>query len=453
MFPADLLLLDIVVILAAARLFGAISSRLGQPVVIGEILAGIALGPTLLGQVAGHRLFPPAVLPPLTTVADIGLVLYMFLVGMELDQELVQGKLRVAAGVATGATVLPLALGFGVAIWLAPRYATGGKLAFVLFFAVSVSATAFPVLARILTDKGLERTLLGGLSLASAAVIDIVSYALLAVVVAIASAVGHESWRLLFVPVYFLFMLFVVRPFLKRLVAPAFDRAGRVTPRLCGVLIGLFASAWMCQWMQVNFIFGAFVFGAVMPRSEGIIRYVRTSLESAVHLMLPMFFVITGLTVNLTKLRLDALGILAVILLVAIVGKVGGGYVGARLTGIPPRGSAVMGALVSTRGLTELVILSVGLQEHLLNPELYALLLVMALVTTAMTGPLLNWIQKPMVVSPPPDLDARTSDPEDRISDPEPRISVPVFGSGGFHADMASSRPGDAGAGRGIGKS
>lgn len=310
--------------------------------------------------------------------------------------------------------------------WLAPRYATGGTLAFVMFFAVSVSATAFPVLARILTDKGLERTLLGGLSLASAAVIDVVSCALLAVVVAIASAAGHDSWRLAFVPVYFLVMLGVVRPFLRVLVAPAFDRAGWLTPRLCGVLVGLFFSAWVCQWMQVNFIFGAFLYGAIMPRSEGIIRHVRQGLESAVHLMLPMFFVITGLTVNLTTLHVNELGILAAILAVAILGKVGGGYAGARLTGIPPRGSAVMAALVNTRGLTELVILSVGLQEHLLSLQLYALMIVMALVTTAMTGPLLNRIQ-PMVISAP---DVETT-----------RTSAMAFSAGGLSANMASARP------------
>jgi Kef-type K+ transport system membrane component KefB len=400
MFPTDLLLLDIVVILAAARLFGVLSQKIGQPAVIGEIVAGIALGPTLLGQVIGHRLFPPAVLPALTTVADIGLVLYMFLVGMELDKELVQGKLRIAAGVATGATALPLLLGGGVALWLAPRYAIGGTLTFVLFFAVAVSATAFPVLARILTDRGMERTLLGGLSLAAASVIDVVSYALLAVTVAIASAVGHESWRLLFAPVYFLVMILVVRPFLRRLADRAPGRAGWLSPRLCGVLIGLFLSAWACQWLQVNFVFGAFLFGAVMPRTEGITRQARTSLETAVHLMLPVFFVVTGLTVNLAKLRLDALGILAAVLAVAVLGKVGGGYAGARLTGIPPRGSAVMAALVNTRGLTELVILSVGLQEHLINPQLYALLIVMALVTTAMTGPLLNWLGPPAIAAP-----------------------------------------------------
>ncbi|HEX8006103.1 MAG TPA: cation:proton antiporter [Trebonia sp.] len=425
MFPTDLLLLDIVVVLAAARLFGGLSRRIGQPAVIGEIVAGIALGPTLIGQVIGHRLFPATMMPSLTTIADVGLVLYMFVVGMELDRELVQGKLRVAGGVAAGATGLPLVLGCGIAFWLAPRYATGGTLPFVLFFAVSVSATAFPVLARILTDKHLERTLLGGLSLAAAAVIDLVSYALLAAVVAIASAAGHESWRLAFVPVYFLVMLGVVRPFLRGLVAPAFDRAGWVTPRLCGVLVGLFFSAWVCQWMQINFIFGAFLFGAVMPRSEGIIRHVRQGLESAVHLMLPMFFVVTGLTVNLATLHIDDLGILAAVLGVAILGKVGGGYAGARLTGIPPQGSAVMAALVNTRGLTELVILSVGLQQHLLSPQLYALMIVMALVTTAMTGPLLNWIQ-PMVISAP---EVETT-----------RTSMPAFGAGGLSANMASAR-------------
>jgi Kef-type K+ transport system membrane component KefB len=192
------------------------------------------------------------------------------------------------------------------------------------------------------------------------------------------------------------------------------------------VLVGLFFSAWVCQWMQVNFIFGAFLYGAIMPRSEGIIRHVRQGLESAVHLMLPMFFVITGLTVNLTTLRPDDLGILAAVLAVAIFGKVGGGYAGARLTGIPRRGSAVMAALVNTRGLTELVILSVGLQEHLLSPQLYALMIVMALVTTAMTGPLLNWIQ-PMVISAP---DAETT-----------RTSMVAFGAGGLSANMASARP------------
>lgn len=379
--PVDLLLLDIVVVVVAARLLGLAARRLGQPVVIGEIVAGIALGPTLLGQLAGHRLFPAAVMPSLTTLADVGLVLYMFVIGMEFDPKLAQGKLRVGAGVGAGATALPFAMGCGLALWLAPRYATGETLPFVLFFAVAVSATAFPVLARILTDRGMQRTLLGGLALVSAAVIDVVAYALLAVVVGIASASGHESWRLLLAPVYVAVMFGVVRPLLRRVTGPG----------SAFLLAGLFASAWATQWMQLNFIFGAFLFGAVMPRSGTLVQDLRDRLEPAVQLMLPMFFVVTGLAVNLAGLRLGAIGILAAILAISIAGKLAGGYAGARLTGIPPRDSAVMATLVNTRGLTEIVVLNVGLQQHLLVPSLYSLLVVMALVTTAMTGPLLDW--------------------------------------------------------------
>lgn len=390
MLPVDLMLLDIVLVLAAAWLLGAVARRFGQPAVIGEILAGIALGPTLLGHLAGHRLFPATMLPSLTALADIGLVLYMFVVGMELDQQLVRGRLRGAAGVAAGATALPFALGCGFAFLLAPRYAPAAHLPFVLFFAVAVSATAFPVLARILTDRGMQRTLLGGLSLAAAAVIDVFSYALLAVVVGMASAGGRESWRLLFAPVYVLAMFFVIRPLLRRLTVGV-ERAGQIGSGLVFVLIGLFTSAWVTQWMEVNFIFGAFLFGAAMPRSDALIRHLRERLESAVQLMLPVFFVVTGLSVDLTTLHVSDLGILAAILAISVIGKLGGGYTGARLSGVPPRGSAVMAALVNTRGLTEIVVLTVGLQQHLLRPQLYALLLVMALVTTAMTGPLLNW--------------------------------------------------------------
>jgi Kef-type K+ transport system membrane component KefB len=388
--PTDLMFLDIAVVLSAAHVLGAAARRLGQPRVIGEIVAGIALGPTLLGHLTGHRLFPPAVMPALTTLADVGLVLFMFIVGLELDRRRLQGKARIVTGVAAGATALPFAMGCALALLLAHRYAPGQGAPFVLFFAVSVSATAFPVLARILTDRGMQQTLLGGIALASAAVIDVVSYTLLAVVVGIASASGHESWRLLLAPVYGLVMVFAVRPLLRRLTSAA-GSSGRITPaQLSFVLIGLFASAWITQWMQVNFIFGAFLFGAVMPRSEALLQWLLDAFAPAVQLMLPMFFVVTGLTVDLGKLHLGDLGVLAAILAVSILGKAGGGYAGARFTGIPRRGSLVVAVLVNTRGLTEIVILTIGLQQHLLEPGLYALLIVMALVTTAMTGPLLN---------------------------------------------------------------
>ncbi|MFC9932095.1 cation:proton antiporter [Streptomyces sp. NPDC127190] len=381
--PIDLLFLDIVVILAAARVFGAAAVALRQPRVLGEIAAGIALGPTLLGHLGGGGLFPATVLPPLKTLAAVGLVLFMFVVGMELDQRLIRGRGRVVTGVAVGATLVPLVLGCSYAFWLAPRYAVGGHLPFVLFFGVSVSATAFPVLARIITERGMQKTLIGGIALACAAVIDIVAYGLLGLAVALNSASGHQAWRLLLVPVYLLVMFGLVRPLLRRVT-----EAAEPLPYL---LIGLFASAWVTEWLQVHYIFGAFVFGAVMPRSEALLTRLTERLEPAVHLMLPVFFAVTGLTVDLTGLRPAQLGVLAAVLAIAVFGKLGGGYAAARLSGIPHRGSAVVATLVNARGLTELVILSVGLEQGLLDVRLYAMLLVMALVTTAMTGPLLGW--------------------------------------------------------------
>ncbi len=392
MLPVDLLLLDIAIVLIAARTLGTAAQRLGQPRVIGEILAGIALGPTLLGHFIGHRLFPTSVLPSLTTLADVGLVLFMFVVGMGLDQTLVRGKGRVATGVAVGATALPLAMGCGLALWLAHTYAHGRTLAFVLFFGTAVSATAFPVLARIITDRGMQQIWLGGLALASAAVIDVIAWILLAIAVSIASAVGPNSWHIMLVPAYLLLMFLGVRSLL-RLLVPAFERAGRLTPGMLSlVLIGLLASAWATQWMQIHFIFGAFLFGVLMPRSDALVRQILERLEQlAVQLLLPMFFVITGLTVNLSALHLGTVGILAAILAVSIGGKLIGGYAGARLTGIPHQGSAALAVLVNTRGLTEIVILTVGLQAHVLSSALYSLMIVMALVTTTMTGPLLDW--------------------------------------------------------------
>jgi Kef-type K+ transport system membrane component KefB len=390
--PVDLLLLDIAIVLVAARTLGTAAQRLGQPRVIGEILAGVVLGPTLLGHLIGHRLFPASVLPSLTTLADVGLVLFMFVIGMGLDQTLVKGKGRVATGVAVGATVLPLALGCGLALRLAPTYSHGRTLSFVLFFGTAVSATAFPVLARIITDRGMQQIWLGGLALASAAVIDVIAWILLAIAVALASTGGQNSWHIMLVPAYVLLMLLGVRPLLRRLL-PAFERAGRLTPGMLSfVLTGLLASAWATQWMQIHFIFGAFLFGVLMPRSDVLVRQILERLEQlAVQLLLPMFFVITGLTVDLTALRLGAADVLAAILAVSIGGKLAGGYAGARLTGVSHHGSAVLAVLVNTRGLTEIVILTVGLQVHVLSSELYSLMIVMALLTTAMTGPLLNW--------------------------------------------------------------
>ena len=390
--PVDLVLLDIVIILIAARTLGTVAQRFGQPRVIGEIMAGVVLGPTLLGHLIGHRLFPPSVLPSLTTLADVGLVLFMFVIGIGLDQTLVKGRIRIATGVAAGATVLPLALGCGLGLWLAHSYAHGRTVAFVLFFGTAVSATAFPVLARIVTDRGMQELKIGGLALGAAAIIDVFAWVLLSIAVALVSAVGRNSWHIYLVFVYVPVMLLGVRPLLRQLV-PAFERAGRLTPGMLSfMLIGLLASAWATQWMQIHFIFGAFLFGVLIPRSDALVHQILERLEQlAVQLLLPIFFVVTGLTVDLSALRLNAVGVLAAILAVSIGGKLAGGYAGARVSGLTHHGSAVLAVLVNTRGLTEIVILTVGLQVHVLNSELYALMIVMALVTTTMTGPLLDW--------------------------------------------------------------
>ncbi|MBA9007076.1 cation:proton antiporter [Thermomonospora cellulosilytica] len=389
----DILLLDIVVVLALARLLGMGARLIGQPPVIGEIVAGIVLGPTLLGDVIGQQLFPADLRPVLKGLADVGLVLFMFVVGMELDQKLVRGRGRVAASVSLSSTLLPFGLGCLVALWLAADHDQGRTLPFVLFFGAAMSATAFPVLARILTDRQMHRTRLGGLALACAAIIDVLAWTVLAVVVAIAGTGGSGQWQVALAVPFALVMFLGVRPLLRRMV-PAYEKAGRLTPNLLAlVLIGLFASAWATEWMHVHFIFGAFLFGAVMPRegAEKLNHEILERLEQlAVLLLLPMFFVVAGMSVDLTTLDLGGVGVLAVILAVAIGGKLGGAYVAARLQRVPGRQAAALAALINTRGLTEIVILSVGLEKGVLDTELYSLMVVMALVTTAMTGPLLS---------------------------------------------------------------
>ncbi|MEV5410683.1 cation:proton antiporter [Thermopolyspora sp. NPDC052614] len=394
MLHVDVLLLDLVIVLVAARLLGGLARRLGQPPVVGEIVAGILLGPTLLGPWIGDTLFGPQVRGPLQALANVGLILFMFVVGLELDQNLVKGKGRVAATVALGSTGVPFVLGVVLALGLAGDHSDGNTLPFVLFLGAAMSATAFPVLARILTDREMHRTTLGGLALACAAVIDVLAWTVLAVVVAIAGAEADTGqWKVLLTIPYVLVMFLVVRPLLARLV-PAFERAGRLTPGLLAlVLIGLLASSWATEFMQVHFIFGAFLFGAVMPRAgaERLNHQILERLEQlAVLLLLPMFFVVAGLSVNLRELSVGSLGVLAGILAVAIGGKLLGSYVAARLQRVPNRQAAAIATLLNTRGLTEIVILNVGLQKGVLDSELYSLMVLMALVTTAMTGPLLR---------------------------------------------------------------
>ena len=389
----QLLLADLALIIVLARLLGAAAKRIGQPPVLGEIIAGILLGPTIWSGHITAVLFPKALLPPLTALADLGLVLFMFVVGYEVDLGLVRGRERVAAGVAIGSIVAPLALGAGLGVWLAHRYHAKNVTIFVFFVGTAMSVTAFPVLARILTDRGLHRTRIGGLALASASIDDVLAWALLAVVFAVAGA-GGNGLRLALAPVYAAVLIWVVKPLLRRLSA-VYQRQGRLTPNvLAVVLAGLLLSSYATDWMGIKFIFGAFIFGMVMPRDAFALREeILARLEQiSVLVLLPVFFVVSGLNVNLSGIGLSGLVDLGLIMVVAVAGKFGGAYAGGRLTGVRPRQAGALAALMNTRGLTEIVILAVGLQLHILDKSLYSLMVAMAIITTAMAGPLLKVI-------------------------------------------------------------
>ncbi|MGC5016348.1 cation:proton antiporter [Streptosporangium sp. DT93] len=388
-----LLLLDLVIIVGLARLLGMLARRLGQPAVIGEILGGILLGPTLFGGGISRTLFPGEVRPPLTMLADVGVCLFMFFIGLHLDHKLLRGQSRTAVAVSLGAILLPFGLGVLLALHLADGQGAGNRLAFALFMGAAMAVTAFPVLARILTDNGLLNTPIGGLALACAAVGDVLAWALLAVVAALAGGGGHP-WRVLLVVPFAILLLRVLRPLLARLAARR-----EVTGPLAGVGVlaavtaGLLLSVQATTWMGLHAIFGAFLFGAAMPREGASMLRERVlpRIEwTCTVLLLPVFFMVAGLKVDLSRLDVVAFGELALILLVAIGGKFGGAYLGGRLTGVRPRHSAVLGILINTRGLTELIVLAVGLQLGVLTPKLYSLMMVMALVTTAMTGVLLR---------------------------------------------------------------
>jgi Kef-type K+ transport system membrane component KefB len=386
-------LLAIAAIIVLARVLGRLARMVGQPPVIGEILAGVLVGPTLFGTAVSDKLLPTDIRPALSGLANLGLVLFMFIVGYELDQASLRGRGRTATSVSIGSVVVPLGLGVVLALWLAGRHDVTDEVPFALFIGAAMSVTAFPVLARILTDRGMVRTPVGGLALASAAVDDVVAWSLLAVVVGVAGADGGSSWVILLSVPYLLLMLTVVRPLLRRLVA-ARDRAGRLTPDILAVVLtGMLLSCVATEWLGLHAIFGAFLFGAVMPKT-GTADVLRVEIlerleQVSVLLLLPVFFVLSGLRVDLSTIGGTGLLELGAILAVAIGGKFAGAYAAARLHRVPSRQSGALAILMNTRGLTEIVILTVGLQLGLIDQRVFSMMVVMALVTTAMAGPLL----------------------------------------------------------------
>jgi Kef-type K+ transport system membrane component KefB len=394
-----MLLLDLALILALAGVFGAIARRLGQPPVVGEIFAGILVGPTLLHGAIARTLFPADVRPLLSALANVGVALFMFLVGMELDHRAMRGRRGATISVALLSTVLPFVLGAGLAQLLVSHQPPGQRLGFTLFIGVAMAVTAFPVLARILADRGMSDTPVGRLALASAAIGDVLAWSLLAVVVALAGGGGGSPWRVMLLIPYAALILSAGKPLLRRILRPDTAAGGRFGV----VLAGLLVSGALTEWMGLHFIFGAFLFGLAMPKdgAEPLRQDVARSLEKFCGvLLLPVFFVVSGLQVNLSVLGASGLGEFALIMVVAVAGKFAGAFGAARLHGIEPRQAGALAVLMNTRGLTELVILTVGLNLGVLDTALYSLMVAMALVTTAATGPLLRLIHPARLLGP-----------------------------------------------------
>ncbi len=399
--PITTALVAVAVIMLTAQLLGALLERWGQPRVIGEILGGIALGPSLLGVIAPGletSLFGPSVRPQLNLLGQLGLALFMFLIGLELNPSLLRGRLPLASRITAVGIALPLALGVGLSLvlesWLPDLLPGDRTLSGALFMGTAMAITAFPVLARILQERGLIGQPLGALTITVAAIDDLVSWILLAAVVAYART--GSAWGaldpLLRTAIWALVLLVGLRP-VRRWLERIYRRRGELGPLLqVSLLAGALLSGAVTEWIGVHLIFGAFLWGLAMPRYGPLHEALELRLHAVViQLMLPLFFAISGLNTKLLALNsLDLWLATAVVLVVAVSGKFLGTWATARLSGVPPREAQALGWLVNTRGLTELVILNVGLSLGVISTTLFSIGVLMAITTTVMTGPLLE---------------------------------------------------------------
>jgi Kef-type K+ transport system membrane component KefB len=395
-------LLAVAIVMLVARLFGAAAVKISQPRVMGEVVAGIALGPTIFGWLAPGlqaNLFPADILPAFGITANLGLVFYMFLVGLELDPKQLKGRVSQAAAISNTSVALPMILGIAVAL---PLYKLVGPdkkfVAFALFMGVAMSITAFPVLARILVERRMLKRPVGALTLACAAIDDVTAWFLIALATAVATAGGtSEVLKTIALAAGFTaFMLIVVRRVLSR-ASDAFDEAGRVPGGwIVAIFAGILLSAFATEEIGIAVIFGAFIMGMVMPRNAGLTEDVTHRIEDlVVILLLPMFFAYTGLRTNIGLLDRPLLwGITLLLIAVAVVGKFFGAMIAARVTGFSWKPAAVIGTLMNTRGLTELIVLNLALEKGVISDGLFAMLVIMALVTTFMAGPMLKLIDR-----------------------------------------------------------
>jgi Kef-type K+ transport system membrane component KefB len=403
--PLSRFLLALAAVVILGQVLGRLLARLSQPPVIGEVIAGILLGPSLLGPERSALILPPEVAPLLGVVAQLGVILYMFIVGLDLSADLLRRRAGAAVAVSHASIVVPFILGAILSLYLYPRLSTGDVPfhSFALFMGTAMSITAFPVLARILTDRGMARTELGTLALGCAATDDATAWCLLAVIVGVArSAPGGAVGVLLGTLAYVGVMIVAVRPLLARLSGGwAEERLPRGVVAL--VFGALLLSCLATESIGIHAVFGAFLLGAMIPHDSAVARTFSRQLEPVVTtLLLPAFFAFTGMRTRIDLLTgLHMWLICGLIVLVATAGKFGGTYLAARLSGLSWRPAAALGALMNTRGLMELIVLNVGHDLGIIPPALFAMMVMMALATTMAAAPAVAWLLPRRDAGPP----------------------------------------------------
>ncbi len=396
--PLYHMLLALVVIICATRLGGELAKKISQPPVIGETIAGILLGPSLLGLLApgvSAYVLPTSISPQLSIVAQIGIILYMFLVGLEIDLPSLRKSAHSTISISHASIVLPFMLGSILSLWLYDTYAPPqvNFTSFALFLGVSMSITAFPVLARILTDQNLHKTKLGTLALTCAAIDDVTAWCLLAFVVSFAKAELSSAFAtIIWTLVYIVFMLKVVMPFITKKLSHSDENDGLT---LMIILVAVLFSSMLTEFIGIHALFGAFLFGAIIPHENHVAQNLNYRLNDVIRsLFLPTFFAFTGMRTKISLISGPHDWILCgVIILVAIIGKFGGTLIAARFSGHSMKSSVGLGILMNTRGLVELIALNIGLDIGVISPRLFAMMVIMALVTTLMTGPALKLVK------------------------------------------------------------
>jgi Kef-type K+ transport system membrane component KefB len=401
--PLALLLAQIIMIIIAARSFGWLFTRIGQPEVVGEIIAGIVLGPSLIGHYYpdfSNFLFPVNSLGNLQFLSQIGLILFMFVIGMELDVKILKTKAHEAVVISHASIIVPFALGIGLAYYLYSSFAppTINFLSFSLFMGISMSITAFPVLARIIRERGIHKTKLGMVVITCAAADDITAWCILAAVIAIvkAGSVVSSFYTIALALIYVFLMLKFVRPFLKRVGDIYSSRENLSRPIVAIFFLVLIISSYLTETIGIHALFGAFMAGTIMPENNKFRSILIEKIEDvALVLLLPLFFVLTGLRTQIGLLNdPHAWLITGLIVTTAIAGKFLGSALAAKFMRQSWKDSLTIGVLMNTRGLMELIVLNIGYDLGVLSPEIFAMLVIMALFTTIMTGPCLNIINR-----------------------------------------------------------